>query len=61
VRIGFSEIFVDERDQARAFYTPVLGSQVLIGCIARHIEYAQVMYIDGRRLPPGRLIGRRRF
>jgi hypothetical protein len=61
VWIGLSEIFVDERDQARAFYTPVLGSQVLIGCIPRHIEYAQVMQEDGRRLPPGRLIGRRRF
>jgi hypothetical protein len=59
--IGLSEIFVDERDHARAYYTPVLGSQVLIGCIARPIEYAQVMHIDGRRLPRGRLIDRRRL
>jgi hypothetical protein len=50
VRIGLGKIFVDERDQARAFYTPVLGSQVLIGCLPRPIEYAQVMDIDGRRV-----------
>jgi hypothetical protein len=61
VRIGLSEIFVDERDHARAYYTPVLGSQVLVACIPRHIEDAQVMHIDGSRPPAGRLIGRRRL
>lgn len=58
--IGLSEIFGDERDHAPAYYTPVLGSQVLIGCIARPVEHAQAMHV-GRRLPPGRLIGRRRW
>ena len=40
MRIGLSEIFVDERDQARAYYTPMPGLQVLVRCIPRQIEYA---------------------